>query len=90
MILKDLEIPQQERPKMVGYQKVYDQVEWVHYELDTGKKKDGGHRFLNTKGLAGPGVNNSLISRLKKGEYVEMEFPELNLRATFTPKASAW
>jgi hypothetical protein len=71
---------------------IFDRVEWEHFNLDDGKSVSKGVRSLTTgtKYLSGPGVNNNLISRLKKGEYVEMEFPALNLRATFTPKESAW
>lgn len=69
-----------------------DWVDWEHFDLTTDKQIKKGSQYLggNTNRLQGPGVNNALINRLKKGESITLEFPELNLKAVFTPRGSAW
>jgi hypothetical protein len=69
-----------------------DRVDWEHIALDTGLRIKGGTQYINAKTsrLQGPGVNNELISRLKKGEEVTLNFPALNLKAVFKPRKSAW
>lgn len=72
--------------------KVFDRCEWEQFDLATGKSIKKGTQSLTVSSsrLTGPGVNNSLISRLKKGETVELTFPELNLKSVFKPVKSAW
>lgn len=70
----------------------FDRVKFEQFRISSGEKYNEGTCSLtvNTRRLIGPGVNNALICRLKKGEKVEMEFPELDCRSVFTPMQSAW
>lgn len=71
---------------------MFDRVDWEHFNLETGLSIKKGTQYLksNTSRLQGPGVNNELISRLKKGEEITIEFPALNLKAVFIPRKSSW
>lgn len=67
---------------------VYSSVHWAQYELETGKLIQEGTQDLSVKAnrIRGPGVNNALIYRLKKGETVSIDIPAMGMKAVFTPQ----
>ncbi len=67
---------------------MYSFVDWQHFNLKTGALlREGSQSLLVPSGrIVGPGVNNHLICRLKKGETVTLEMYKLNLKAVFTPR----
>lgn len=60
---------------------------WEFFDLETGVLLKEGTQSLNVPSnrLTGPGVNNDLIAKLRKGRTVELEFPSINLRVVYTP-----
>lgn len=64
---------------------------WKKVDLETGKDIESGSISLEGKAtrLIGPGINNAVISRLRKGEHIEYNVESLNLKMILTPYKSA-